>query len=142
AGAAKDAGKAGANASYADIAERRHEYDQSRTDQLPFLNAGYDSLDRQNAFLNGDWSGFENSPDYKFRMDQGIKALDRSAAAHGRLNSGGYGEDLTTFAQGTAAQGANDYWNKLAGRAGQGMTTATNLQSLGQSTANGMSNAY
>jgi hypothetical protein len=140
--AAKDAGKAGADASYADIAERRHEYDQSRTDQLPFLNAGYDSLDRQNAFLNGDWSGFENSPDYKFRMDQGIKARDRSAAAHGRLMSGGYGEDLEEFAQGTAAQGANEYWNKLAGRAGQGMTTATNLQGLGQSTANGMSNAY
>jgi hypothetical protein len=75
-------------------------------------------------------------------MDQGIKALDRSAAAHGRLNSGGYGEDLTTDAQGTAAQGANDYWNKLAGRADQGMTTTSNLQSLGQSTANGMSNAY
>jgi hypothetical protein len=142
AGAAKDAGKAGAAASANDVAERQREYDQSRTDQLPFLNAGYDALDRQNAFLNGDWSGFENSPDYKFRMDQGVKTLDRSAASHGRLMSGGYGEDLTTFAQGTAAQGANDYWNKLAGRAGQGMTTAQSLQGLGQSTANGMSNAF
>jgi len=140
--AAKKAGQAGADASYADIAERQRQYDQSRADQLPFLNAGYDSLERQNAFLNGDTSGFESSPDYQFRMDQGIKALDRSAAAHGRLMSGGYGQDLTSFAQGTAAQGANDYWNKLAGRAGQGMTTAGSLQSLGQSTANGMSDAY
>ncbi len=140
--AAKKAGQAGADASANDVAERQREYDQSRTDQQPFLNAGYDALDRQKAFLNGDWSGFQNSPDYKFALDQGIKGLDRSAAARGRLESGGYGEDLTRFAQGLATQNADNYWNKLAGRAGQGQTTAGNLQALGQSTANGMSGAY
>jgi hypothetical protein len=142
ASAAKDAGKAGAAGAASDIAERQREYDTSRADQKPYMDAGYDALNRQNDFLNGDWSGFEDSPDYQFRLDQGLKVRDRSAAAHGRLNSGGYGQDLEDYAQGMAAQGANDYWNKLAGRAGQGMTTASNLQSLGQSTANGMSNAY
>lgn len=142
ASAAKAAGKAGAAASASDVAERQREYDQSRTDQLPFLNAGYDALDRQQAALDGDWSGFENSPDYAYARSEMIQGADRSAAAHGRLMSGGYGVDLATDINGLASQNFSNYWNRLAGRAGQGQTATSNLQSLGQSTANGMSNAF
>lgn len=140
--AAKKAGQAGASASALDVAERQREYDQSRTDQQPFLNAGYDALNREQSALNGDWSGFENSPDYAYARSEMIQGADRSAASHGRLMSGGYGVDLANDINGLAEQNFGNYWNRLAGRAGQGQVAAGNLQSLGQSTASGMSNAY
>jgi hypothetical protein len=138
------AGKAGAAAQTAASQyatdEQRREYDQSRQDQLPFLQAGQDALGRQAAFLNGDWSGFENSPDYKFALDQGLKLSDRSAAARGSLFSGGHSADLMQLGQGLATQNADNYWNKLAGRAGQGQVTAQNLGQLGASMATNIGN--
>jgi len=134
--------KAAAAGQQASIDEQRREYDHSRQDQLPWLQAGQDALGRQQAFLNGDMSGFENSPDYKFALDQGLKLSDRSAAARGSLFSGGHSADLMQLGQGLAQQNANDYWNKLAGRAGQGMTTAQNLGGLGANMATNIGNAY
>jgi hypothetical protein len=134
------AGKAGAKgqaqAAADATAEQQREYDQTRQDQMPWLQAGQDALTRQANFLNGDWSGFENSPDYKFALDQGLKLSDRSAASRGSLYSGGHSADLVQLGQGLATQNADNYWNKLAGRAGQGQTTAQNLGGLGMQMAN------
>lgn len=138
----KDALNAQQAAGQQSIAEQQREYDQSRADQLPFLQTGYGALDKEKAFLNGDWSGFQNSPDYKFALDQGIGALDKSAAARGALYSGGHNADLVNYAEGTANQFANNYWNKLAGQAGQGQVTAGNLGNLGANMANNVSNIY
>lgn len=138
--AAKNAADAQTSASQASIAEQQREYDQTRTDQLPFLQAGYGALDKENAFLNGDWSGFMNSPDYQFSLNQGILANDKSAAANGSLYSGGHSADLTQWAEGDADQFANNYWNKLAGQAGQGQVSASNLATAGSNEANSISN--
>src|SRR5574337_1080768 len=131
AGASKNAANAQLQATQQSIDEQRREYDQTRTDQLPFLQAGYGALDKESAFLNGDTSGFDKSPDYQFALSQGIGALDKSAAANGSLYSGGHSADLMQFGEGTANQFANSYWNKLAGMAGQGQVTAGNLGNLG-----------
>lgn len=139
--ASKNAANAQLTASQQSIAEQQREYDQTRQDQLPFLQAGYDALDKEKAFLNGDFSGFMNSPDYKFSLDQEIGALDKSAASHGALYSGGHDADLMKYAGGLADQFANNYWNKLAGQAGQGQVTATNLGALGANEA-GMIGQY
>jgi len=137
----KSANKGASKGANAQIAYQQQADAQRRADMMPFMQAGYDALGKQTAFLNGDTSGFENSPDYKFRMEQGIKANDRSAAAGGGLFSGGHYADLTRFAQGTAAQGANDYWAKLAGQAGQSFNASTNMANLGQQSAQYMGNA-
>ena len=42
-------------------------------------------------------------PSMQFTMDEGLKALQRSAAGRGRLNSGGTLKDINTFAQGLAS---------------------------------------
>lgn len=124
------------------IEEERRQYDLSRGDYKPFMEAGYDALGRQKSFLDGDWSGFENSPDYKFALDQGLKLSDRSAAARGGLLSVGHSGDLMRLGQGLASQNANNYWDKLAGRAGQGMVGAQNLGALGSRMASNIGNAY
>lgn len=139
-GSAKDALNAQEQGNQAAIGEQQREYNQTRADQLPFLTAGYGALDKENAFLNGDTSGFDKSPDYLFSLNQGIGALDKSAAARGSLYSGGHSADLTQFAEWNANQFANNYWNKLAGMAGQGQTTAGNLGSFGANMANNVSN--
>lgn len=140
AGAAKDASNAQLQASNQSIAEQQREYNQTRTDQLPFLQAGYGALDKENALLKGDYSGFENSPDYKFTLAQGIGAQDKSAAARGSLYSGGHSQDLNNYAQGTADTFLNSYWNKLAGQAGQGQVSANNLGALGANEAGNIGN--
>lgn len=139
--AAKKGAAAGNAATQATIDEQRRQYDLTRKDQLPFLEAGYDSLRRQNAFLSGDMSGFENSPDYKFALEQGSKALDRGAAARGAMFSGGADADRIALGQGLATQYSNNYWNKLAGRAGQGQTVAQGLGQLGSGMAGSIGNA-
>lgn len=82
------------------------------------------------------FADFYNSPDYQFALQQGTQTLDRSAAARGRLYSGGYGEDLTKYGQGMAAQQLGNYTNRLAAIAGVGQTTATNMAGQGQNFAN------
>jgi len=141
AGAAKDAAKASQKATDATIAEQRRQFDLSRGDQMPWLQTGQWALDQQKKALNGDYSGFMNAPDYGFALDQGLKTLDRSAAASGRLYSGGYGQDLTKYAQGMATQNYQNYMNNLGRLSNTGQSTASNLGVLGQNFANSMGTA-
>lgn len=138
----KDATSAQVAGSQAAIDEQKREYDQSRTDQMPWLQAGTGALGQMGALNAGDFSSFTNSPDYQFALDQGMKTLDRSAAAHGRMNSGGYGQDLVKYGQGMASQNYNNYYNRLQDMAGQGHTAASNLGSLGQSYASAVGSQY
>jgi hypothetical protein len=47
---------------------------------------------------------FQADPGYQFRMAEGMKALERSAASRGILQSGGTLKDITRFGQDTASQ--------------------------------------
>jgi len=138
------AGRAGANAqeraANAATEEERRQFDLTRQDQMPFLQAGQNAVNLQQAFLAGDTSGFDKSPDYTFAVDQGTKALDRGATAHGNLWGGGADADRIRLGQGLATQYATNYWNKLAGMAGQGQTSATNLGGLGMGMAANIGN--
>lgn len=133
---AKDAAKAQTKAADTATAEQRRQYDITHADQMPWLQTGTWALDQQKKALTGDWSGFMQSPDYQYALDQGFKGLDRSAAARGRLYSGGYGEDLTKFGQGLATQNYGNYMNRLAGLSNTGQTTANSLGVLGANYAN------
>lgn len=136
---ASKAGRRGADAQRAAAdaatAEQRRQFDLTRSDQMPFLDAGYDALRRQQAALEGDFSGFEQSPDYLFALQQGSQALDRGAAARGGFMGGGADADRIKLGQGLASQNFGNYWNRLAGRAGQGQSAATTLGGLGANMA-------
>ena len=89
---------------------------------------------------DGQFAPFFASPDYQFALNQGLQGLDRSAAARGGLYSGGHSADVLNYAQGLASQQFNNYANRLAGLAGIGQTTATNLGNLGANTASNIGN--
>lgn len=91
---------------------------------------------------NGNWQGdqgnafsrFKESPDYQFRFDEGQRALDRSAASKGMLLSGAQNKASQEYGGNLASQEYNNWFNKLAGMGGQGLsaangTVASNLQS-------------
>lgn len=137
---AKDASKAQQKGATAANAEQARQYDLNRSDQMPWLNAGKDALSQMQQLNSGDYSSFNASPDYQWTLSEGMKGLDRSAASRGRLYSGGYGEDLTRYAQGAASTQYNNYYNKLQSMAGQGQTQASQLGALGANYANAYGN--
>lgn len=140
--AARSAARTQQQAADAQVAEQRRQYDLSRQDQMPFLQAGTDALRRQQQALDGDWSGFQNSPDYAYALEQMQRGVERGAAARGSLFNVGTNVDLSRALGGLASQNFNNYWNRLAGRAGQGQVTATNLGALGANMATNIGNAY
>ena len=74
---------------------------------VPELNLP--SYQKPPAFSYGDFKAptleeAQNSPGYQFRVGQGVKQLDASAAARGIINSLGYGRDVLDYGQNAASQ--------------------------------------
>lgn len=95
-------------------------------------------------------SDFQADPGYAFRMAEGQKALERSAAAKGGLMSGAAGKAMARYGQDMASQeyqnaynryntNQTNLYNRLASVAGVGQTSANALGNYGQNTANNVS---
>lgn len=83
------------------------------------------------------YGGFYASPGYQFRLDEGTRALDRSASARGLLLSGAQNKALTRYGQGVASEEFGNYTNRLAALAGLGQTANQSVaSSAGQYGAN------
>ena len=63
---------------------------------------------------------FQTTPGYQFRMDEGVKGLDRSAASRGLLRSGAQQKAITNFGQGIASEEYGNYFGNLMSLAGMG----------------------
>ena len=108
---------------------------------------GYGSLAR-----NFTMADFQADPGYAFRMSEGLKALDRQAAARGGLISGGalkaaqgYGQDLASqeFMNAFNRYQTNrtNLLNPLQAMTGTGQTATTTLSQAGQNMGSNVSNA-
>lgn len=101
----------------------------------PYSRPSLDANRMIGQVLQGDYSGFYQSPDYQFRLEQGNRALENSAAARGGLLSGaqlkaaqGYGQDLASTEYG-------NWYNRLAGLRSEGLGIARNQANIGMTTA-------
>ena len=94
---------------------------------------------------------FQADPGYAFRLSEGQKALERSAAARGGLLSGGTGKALQRFGQEMGSQEYTNAFNRyqienkaklnpLQSLTGMGQTTAQQLGSAGQTMASNIGN--
>lgn len=54
----------------------------------------------------------QDDPSYKWRLQQGLEGVQKSAAARGTLLSGGTLKDLTDYAQGAASQEYGNAWGR------------------------------
>lgn len=117
--AAQDAARAQVNASRNALELQRAIYESQLAQQAPFREAGLTAQNRlldylglsQNRNAKGfgryardfSMSDFQQDPGYQFRLSEGLKALDRQAAARGGLISGAalkasqrYGQDMAS----------------------------------------------
>jgi hypothetical protein len=91
--------------------------------QEPFRQAGVNAL---NKIESGNIMG-EMDPSYSFRFQEGLKALDRQAAARGGLISGGALKAAQRYGQDVASTEFGNAYNRLASRAGFGQTATNNM---------------
>lgn len=141
-------------------------YNEGVARQQPWLAAGQNALARMQggeyglpAAFQFDPNQVQYDPGYAFRLEEGQKALERSAAARGGLLSGATGKNLLRYGQqmgsqeyqnaynrayGSAmdrynaeVQRANTGFNRLASMAGIGQTANQALGTAGQNYATG-----
>ena len=144
---------------------QREMYDKNIELQAPFREAG---LSAQNRLL--DYMGltpgaggkyakdfsmqdFQQDPGYAFRIAEGMKALDRTAASRGGLLSGATLRGATRYGQDMASQEYTNAFNRYqTNRANQlnplqslmnaGQTAANQVGAAGQNYANQAGDAY
>jgi hypothetical protein len=129
-------------------------FQQQRGDQAPWREAGVralGSLEDPNFQKDFTMADYQQDPGYQFRMAEGQKALERSAAAKGSLMSGGFMKGLTRYGQDVASQEyGNAYnrfnadrdrrFNRLSSIAGIGQTANNQVGAAGQNYANQVGN--
>lgn len=84
---------------------------------------------------------FQASPDYQFRMDEGTKALDRSATSRGLLRSGAQQKAITDFAGNLASGEYGNYLNNLFKLSGSGSEAASSGNNTAGSLTQGAGNS-
>ena len=116
-------------------------FEEGREDTAPWREAGVNALKTLTEKIAAGPGQYKESPGYQFRLGEGTKAIERSAAARGNLLSGATGKALTRFGQDYAT---GDYQNFLANYyaslnpyqslSGVGQTTAGQTAALGTQT--------
>jgi hypothetical protein len=99
---------------------------QQRADLQPWRQTGEAANNKLAAMLglNGQTSDFTTDPSYQFRLAEGQKAVDNSAAARGSTLSGAALKALTKYGQGMASTEYQNSFNRLSGVSGQGQSAA------------------
>ena len=101
----------------------------------PFISTGLQANDAYSRLLQ-DPSSVRSLPGYQSTMDEGTRAVDRSAAARGMDQSGRSLKDLTRFSQGNADQFTGNWLQRLMqgaqmGQTATGQQVATESAGLG-----------
>lgn len=152
--AAKSAGKSQAGAAREAAALQNEQFQQTREDQLPYREAGVRALGKLESaadYTPFGMSQFQADPGYGFRLSEGQKALERSAAARGGLISGGALKAATRYGQDMGSQEYTNAFNRyqterqarlgpLQSLAGVGQSSVNQLGSLGAANAANVGN--
>jgi hypothetical protein len=118
------------------VAEIGRQYDLSRADLAPWREAGTNALMKIQEALK-DPTAYTRSPGYDFRLSEGQKAVERSAAARGNLLGGATQKALTRYGQDYATSEYDNYLNRFYNLAGIGQNaTNTGVQAGNQAAGN------
>ena len=102
-----------------------------RVGDRTFTNrADADAFAAANPIGGMEYGGFTADPGYQFRFQQGVDAIDASAAARGGLDSGATREALTRFGQGIGSEEFGNVFNRIF-----------NISNMGQNAAGMQANA-
>ena len=127
------------------LALQERMYEEGVARQQPFLETGTEFFNRL-AQYHRDPQGGQNllmmDPGYQFRLGEGMKALDRQAAARGGLISGGALRAAQRYGQDAASQEFGNAYNRLASMAQTGPRAAGVMSDLGTNFANQATGIY
>ena len=142
------------------LAFQKQIYEQQRTDLAPYRAAGEAGQNKLLEYLGiggnagaagyGKYATAEFTPEmfaagkdpgYGFRMSEGLKAVDRQAAARGGLISGAALKASQRFGQDMASQEYGNAFNRYQTVRGNTLSPYQNLQGVGLNAANMTGNA-
>lgn len=149
--AAKSAANTQAAAQQRALDLQAQQYQQQRADLQPFVSAGVGAQNQLLTYLGlpggtqgadfGKYakdfgmSDFTTDPGYAFRLSEGQKGLDRTAAARGGLISGGALKAATRFGQDMGSQEYQNAYNRYQTNRSNQLAPLGSLLSSGQASA-------
>ena len=136
------------------------QYNQTRSDLMPYQTAGQGATNELTARLpdltspfNMTQANLEATPGYQFNLQQGLKSVNNAMGARGLLNSGAAMKGAATYATGLAdstyldqfnmdQQNKLNAYNKLMGVAQLGEGAAAQTGAYGLQTAHDIAGNY
>lgn len=115
------------------------QFQETKALQEPWRQAGIGALNKlipMSEYKNFGMDQFQADPGYAFRLGEGQKALERSAAARGGLLSGGTGKALQRFGQEMGSQEYNNAFNRYQTERAARLQPLQSLAGVGQSATN------
>lgn len=145
--AANKAAAAQTASAQAGIDEQRRQYDQTRTDLQPWMQQGASAAGAQGDLLglNGPEAqqaaiaAQQNSPMYESLFRNGVNTTLANASATGGLRGGNTVSALYDKGKDTLAQVIDAQLSRLGGVSAQGQNAAAQVGTLGQNSANSIS---
>lgn len=135
AGAAKDAATAANEQQDRALALQTRMYEEGIARQQPYSNIGLEFTNRLADMQRGGPTAGANmlnmEPGYNFRLGEGMKALERNAAARGGLISGSALKAAQRYGQDYASNEFGNAYNRMAGLASLGPSSAGVMNNLG-----------
>ncbi len=147
ASSAKKAAKQQAAAIREATALQRQMYNTTREDLSGYRNIGGTALDQMNQIGMPEMtksftaSDFVKDPGYDFRMAEGAKALERSAAARGGLMGGAAGKAMARYGQDYASNEYQNVYDRFNNDRDQRFNKLSSLVNIGQNSAAQTGNA-
>lgn len=113
--------------------------------QEPWRQAGITALNKltplATEYTPFGMQQFQQDPGYAFRMKEGMKALERSAAARGGLLSGGMLRGAQEYGQGLASQEYMNAFNRYQAERNARLNPLQSLAGVGQTATNQLGQA-
>ena len=140
--AADRAAEISAAASREAVDLQRKMYYEGVARQQPWLEAGQIALNKlvpeATNYQNFGMEQFKQDPGYAFRMSEGMKALENSAAARGNLLSGATMKGIQRYGQDMASQEYMNAFNRYQVERQARLNPLQSLAGVGQTTANAL----
>ena len=146
--ASRSASRTQAKAAQAGIDAQREMFERQVELQEPWRQAGVNALAKLQGAVDYTpfgMSQFQQDPGYAFRLAEGQKALERSAAARGGLLSGATGGALQQYGQNLASQEYQNAFNRYQAERAARLGPLQSLAGVGQTAAQtlgGQAGAY
>lgn len=122
------------------LAFQKQQYADTQKNTAPYRQNGADATGYLSRLNSGDMSKFYTSPDYNFRLNQGMNTLQNSAASRGGLLSGNAMRAISDYGQNTASGEYGNYWNRMFQQTQLGQSGALGQASVGANQAGQIGN--